>query len=370
MTDYRQYKPEDFAADTSFRNWKLYQLPDDTAYWEKWLKENPDKENDIRIAVQLLDAVFKVFNHVSDEELQSEMSHLARRAGEMEYSDRPQPSFFGLSNNSLYRMAAAILIALGIGFIVYFQKFGRLSRQQEMLTQTPVNIFRDSVNVKTNHSDRNMAILLQDGSTVLLEPQSTLTYPKTFSASRRKVHLSGKAYFEVTKDTDRPFYVIADKLVVKVVGTSFTIHSNQSDSESKVMVRTGTVSVFSAKIASEGEIGLLKGGILLNPNEQITLTRQLELQKTTIKEAAFAQMSLSKEIYQFKATPIAEVFATLEKSYGIRIRFDSAVMKDCYITASLENEPYLQKLKLICTAIGAEFSLLDTNEIEIVSKGC
>lgn len=370
MIDYRQYKPEDFAADTSFRNWKLYQLPDDSDYWEKWLKENADKENDIRKATQLLEAVFHVFNHVTDDELKTEMAILAERAGEIENYETSKPSVFGLFGTSLYRIAAAVFIALGIGYLVYFQKSQNTSNQSKVTAQAPVKIFEDSVTVKTNDSNRNLTILLEDGSTVSLTPKSTLTYPKMFSGIRRKVHLTGEAYFEVTKDTDHPFYVIADKLVVKVVGTSFTIRSKQLDSESRVVVRTGIVSVFSRKISSEEEISQLTGGILLNPNEQITITSESELQKSSIKQTELAQMSLSREIYQFKATPIAEVFATLEKSYGIKIQFDAEVMKDCYITASLEDEPYLQKLTLICTAIGAEYIRLDTNEIKILSKGC
>ena len=87
MIDYRQYKAEDFAADTSFRNWKLYQLSDDTEYWEKWLKENADKQNDIRSATQLLEAVSGVYGFVTDEELKSEMAILAERAGKTGYEE-------------------------------------------------------------------------------------------------------------------------------------------------------------------------------------------------------------------------------------------------------------------------------------------
>lgn len=50
-------------------------------------------------------------------------------------------------------------------------------------------------------------ITLSDGSRVYLNASSELKYPVLFDEKKREVRLSGEAYFEVAKDSERPFYV-------------------------------------------------------------------------------------------------------------------------------------------------------------------
>ena len=59
-----------------------------------------------------------------------------------------------------------------------------------------------------------------------LNAASKLKYPVQFDSKRREVYLSGEAYFEVTKDMNRPFYVVTDAVRVKVYGTEFNVNTN------------------------------------------------------------------------------------------------------------------------------------------------
>ena len=67
---------------------------------------------------------------------------------------------------------------------------------------------------------------LADGSRVWLNSDSEIRYPVAFGKDRRTVFLSGEAYFEVTKDAVRPFYVVLDGMEVKVYGTSFNVNTH------------------------------------------------------------------------------------------------------------------------------------------------
>ncbi len=67
-------------------------------------------------------------------------------------------------------------------------------------------------------------------------------------ATNRDVYLSGEAFFEVTKNPDRPFRVFANEIVTKVLGTSFTVRSFENDTTIQVIVRTGKVTVYSQAI--------------------------------------------------------------------------------------------------------------------------
>src|SRR5690606_7913574 len=54
---------------------------------------------------------------------------------------------------------------------------------------------------------RVVNITLADGSKVWLNASSSLTYPVAFIGKDRKVSITGEAYFEVTHDKTKPFYV-------------------------------------------------------------------------------------------------------------------------------------------------------------------
>ena len=68
-------------------------------------------------------------------------------------------------------------------------------------------------------------VTLSDGTVVYLNSGSELRYPVAFGVERRDVFLSGEGYFEVAKDAKRPFFVNADKLKIRVYGTSFNVNT-------------------------------------------------------------------------------------------------------------------------------------------------
>ena len=57
-------------------------------------------------------------------------------------------------------------------------------------------------------------VTLSDGTKVYLNAASDLKYPVVFDKDCREVYLSGEAYFEVAKDSKRPFYVVIDAVKI------------------------------------------------------------------------------------------------------------------------------------------------------------
>ncbi|MBZ4190895.1 FecR family protein [Niabella beijingensis] len=94
--------------------------------------------------------------------------------------------------------------------------------------------------VETKHGERKK-VTLSDGSSILLNGNSILQYPLEDLENMRVVKLQGEGFFEIAKDTTRPFYVAASDFVTRVVGTSFNIDSRI---EKTVEVNTGKVNVF------------------------------------------------------------------------------------------------------------------------------
>ena len=95
--------------------------------------------------------------------------------------------------------------------------------------------------VKETQRGQKSTITLADGSTVMLNAQSRLTYPRQF-AGTREVVLEGEAFFLVNHNPDKPFVVRSGRLQTTVLGTSFNIEAFP-EKNIKVTVATGKVRV-------------------------------------------------------------------------------------------------------------------------------
>lgn len=87
-------------------------------------------------------------------------------------------------------------------------------------------------------------INLPDGSALTLGPNSLVKVNYDLS-SRRVDLLQGEAYFDVSKDSRRPFYVESERTSVKVVGTRFDVR--RLAQATSVSVVEGIVQVFNGK---------------------------------------------------------------------------------------------------------------------------
>src|SRR5690606_20377981 len=101
----------------------------------------------------------------------------------------------------------------------------------------------EDTGVRTIRNMRSSALLvaLSDGSKVVLNPGSTVSFTPVFASGVREVSLEGEAFFDVAKDSLSPFVVKTSQLVTRVLGTSFTVKANKGGENIIVTVRTGRV---------------------------------------------------------------------------------------------------------------------------------
>ena len=83
-------------------------------------------------------------------------------------------------------------------------------------------------------------VVLPDGSVVDLDAGSAIAVDYE-DGDRRITLLSGQAFFQVTRDTQRPFSVLAGEVTVVVTGTSFGVGKTATTVD--VAVQSGTVEV-------------------------------------------------------------------------------------------------------------------------------
>lgn len=98
-------------------------------------------------------------------------------------------------------------------------------------------------------------LVLADGTTVYLNAESELRYPKQFKGENRKVILVGEAYFDVYHDEQQPFVVEAGGIEVRVLGTSFGVRAYPEEENVLTTLVAGKVNV-----EADGQVAKLQPG--------------------------------------------------------------------------------------------------------------
>ncbi|WP_268223267.1 FecR family protein [Sinomicrobium oceani] len=181
-------------------------------------------------------------------------------------------------------VAASLLILLSVGSLFYHFDF---SGNEEW---TIINNIRDTVK----------KIELNDGTEIWLKPGSSIRYTSTFGDRERHIKLRGEAYFDVARDTARPFRVQTGNITTKVLGTMFNIKAYEFEEKIQIVLTEGSVQVLWNDEKTEREIAQMRPGELLNfdrinNNAGISLIKnsgedlykgdQLIFHQATLKEA-------------------------------------------------------------------------------------
>lgn len=370
---YRDASVEELVWDEAFRRDVLRPNPHGDRAWQTWLHQHPDQASTVAQARQLVRALYVENAHLTEAELRD----LLRTT--LDQTERPQLDeserfrvetvVRPLTSRPWLRVAASVLLVLAVGYGGW-----RLSRPATPVPSVAPTAARSEVVWETARNTTRSPQLqpLPDGSTVRLQPGAELRYPARFAAQQREVHLTGRAFFDVTRKPDQPFLVYANGLVTKVVGTSFLVNAEVRNPQVVVAVRTGKVSVFPAsELAKTRQSGAyVPRSLLLTPNQRATFERSDERLRKDLIEAPLLLATPARPTgFTFDETPVAEVFRTLEAAYGVPIVFDAETLQHCRLTVSLGDEPLFEKLDVICRTIGARYERVET-QVVVSGRGC
>jgi len=172
------------------------------------------------------------------------------------------------------------------------------------------------------------SIVLPDGSKVWLAAGSRLKYPKTFASSIRDLYLEGEAFFEVTRNPQKPFVVHLKEGAVKVLGTSFNIKAYEENKAILTSVATGKVAFIPAAHHTDT--------ILLTPGKKSMYNITTGI--TVVKETdAAADKGWIDGILLFEVETLGDIAITLERYYGKAIVFKDERLKKYRYTGKFAN---------------------------------
>ena len=208
-----------------------------------------------------------------------------------------------------WKWAAAIVFPICIAFFTYY------------LVDSSQTVGAPFI-VKADKGDK-ATIELPDGTNVVLNSASQLSYLNNFGENGRRVQLNGEAYFKVAHDEKRAFIVQVGDLEVKVLGTSFNVSAYEDAKDVTVVLLEGKVGVYAQKISH-----IMKPGDKIEYNKATHKITATQVHPTDYIEWTKGNMYFEKE-------SLENIMKTLSRIYDVEIRFDSNKLPNEYFTGTI-----------------------------------
>ena len=192
------------------------------------------------------------------------------------------------------------------------------------------------------------SLVLSDGTKVFLNADSELKYPVEFSDGKRIVDLKGEAYFEVHKDSLRPFVVRMNGAEVTVLGTSFNVNTYGDDGQIYTTLVNGAVRVSSVK---NGQAEVLKPGMQSVMDVQ---SGQLTVREVDVEP----YVAWREGRFVFRAMTLDLIMRQLQRWYDFEVFYQNPELKDYEFRGVIKRDMDLDKvLSVIKVTTNVDFEV-------------
>lgn len=211
-------------------------------------------------------------------------------------------------------------------------------------------------------------IVLIDGTKVWLNSASVLKYSTRFSASERKVELTGEAYFEVAKHKKQPFRIITGDQEIEVLGTQFNLSAYSDESSIKTTLVEGSVKVTALSSSrqraatrdlSSGEKDLsyrrddgrneVRAGVILKPGQQSILNAgSFKVNEVDTEEA----LAWKNGYFIFENDDTKAIMRKLERWYDVEVFYSGTADSRTKVMGTIDKKTDLKEVLYLLEATG------------------
>lgn len=235
------------------------------------------------------------------------------------------------------QIAAAVLILILGGVVTYSLRLH--SRYSQLAAET------FTINSGETGST---TVTLPDGSTVVLNAASTISYKQDYGRKDRKVEISGEGYFRVRHDEGHPFEVKSKCITVKDVGTEFNFYAYDDKDIQEVTLRSGKLVVVNGLRAGEQAT--------LFPHQKATLEKRTGRLRVTGTAADKEYVWMGHQL-RFEHDRLEDVFFALERKFNVDITVDNpAMLADTY-TGCFDDKDVREVLETLRINYGFSFTI-------------
>jgi ferric-dicitrate binding protein FerR (iron transport regulator) len=332
--------------------------PDETRELERLLKNNPE----LHYPMQTINDLWKSLPVPDREEAENAFSRHLGRMKELDFDfpamnaadpeDYPWPE---KSRGSRLRFPALTFLGIAFLAIAVWIYRGPQHPFPAPVEHPPVAVVNE---INTAEGSRTH-LTLPDGTRVWLNAGSRLSYGKSYNAATREVNLTGEAFFDVARNTQKPFLIHAARIDIQVLGTSFNIKSYPTDRTTEATLIRGSIEVSIKDRPSER--------IILKPNEKLVVANDdstlhrfnprkyptatpdeplVAIRKPTYeqKTGTIIETSWVDNKLIFREETFGDLARQMERWYGVKIQFDDPAPEDLQFTGSFKEESIRQAL--------------------------
>jgi len=214
---------------------------------------------------------------------------------------------------------------------------GRGEAGTEMLYNTLVN----------PRGSKVVSLVLQDGTQVWLNAESSLKYPVAFNGKERTVTITGEAYFEVVHNNKMPFKVKAGNQLIEDIGTHFNVNAYADEPVMKTTLIEGAVKVSLLSASPSPPIGGTKGGqeagraLTLKPGQQA----QVDASGITLSPHASVEEAIAWKtgFFSFSGADLQTVMRQMARWYDVEVSYEGGISKDKF-TGEIDRNITLSKV--------------------------
>ena len=196
-------------------------------------------------------------------------------------------------------------------------------------------------------------LTLSDGTRVWLNAETELRYPVQFNGKERVVYLKGEAYFEVSKNKEKPFLVQVDDMSVKVYGTEFNVNTYNN-------IETVLVT---------GSVSMNQGGkeVLLKPNQKGVFD-QVSGKITVADVDVLAYVSWKNGDFIFRNESLNSIMDKLSRWYGLEVLYQDARLQNVRLSGNLKRYKDVRELFVSFEKISDARFKVQGNKVIVSSK--
>lgn len=292
-----------FLTNPSFVKWINDSNEESDYYWKKWIESHPEDRSAFYAAKAIVERMdFKVAR-VTGEDKERILGNILKEEGSEHYTEVPQRKYQLVKfRKQITQIAATAAILFGLAY--YFI-------EQTYINHTEQEVSKVYQVTRQTERGQQKKIILPDGTSVLMNASTSLTYSSDFGREKREVVLNGEAYFDVTHNPDVEFIVKSGNISTVVHGTAFNIYAYPNEEVINVALERGSVAI-------HGNEGLHEDPVFIRPGEKLAVTGNLS-NSVKSKFNYIEEFGWKERVLVFKDSGINEFINKLERWYNVDI---------------------------------------------------
>ena len=356
--NYQHFEPIDFILDDSFQEWVLHPTPDADRFWQTWIWQHPAKATTIEEARAMILAIDfrgidaqafdknKVLQNIQasikTNELADELNiSQENRLGEVGHVN--EATVYALPPRAWYKAgvaaAVSLLALLGVWYLF---------------------LFNPTLHYAAEFGETK-EVVLPDGSTVVLNANSSISYRDWSPNEDREIDLNGEAFFTVVHTAqDQKFVVHSRGVGVEVLGTAFNVNNRRG--KTQVVLESGKVLL---KLP-EQPLPMAAATFKMKPGDLVEISEDdKKVTKRVVNPEKYA--AWTQDVLLFDNVSLREVFEVIQDTYGYHVTVEDQGIEDKMFEAEIASGDIDLIIEILAKSFNLEI-IKRNNELVITEK--